>query len=106
MRVLDDVSPNDTVKLMRRVRGRRFAGKVRAAILWVASMFFSNRDWWSGYRIDVEKMRAGGVGVALSVLYRPFDEMDLGKAYADPPDPEYFEQLMLDLDQVEGEVEG
>jgi microsomal dipeptidase-like Zn-dependent dipeptidase len=107
MRVVQDVdSPRDTVKRMRRLRGRPLGEKVRAVILWIASALLSKRDWWSEYRIDVEKMRKGGVAVALSVLYRPFEEMDLTKHYGDPPEDDYFEKLQLDLQQVEDEVAG
>jgi microsomal dipeptidase-like Zn-dependent dipeptidase len=104
MRVVEDLTPQDTVNRMRTLRGRPFGEKVRAAILWIASTLFSNRDWWSGYRIDVDKMRKGNVKVALSVLYRPFEEIDLSKSYADPPDGEYFSKLKADLLEVEEEV--
>jgi membrane dipeptidase len=107
MRVVAEIdTPRDTVKRMRRLRGRPFSEKLRAVILWIASALFSNRDWWSGYRIDVGKMRSGGLAVALSVLYRPFEEMDLTKHYGDPPEDCYFEKLKLDLQQVEDEVAG
>ena len=56
----------------------------------MASLFFNDRDVSSGYRIESPaKLRAGDVGVALSVLYEPFDEANLGQPYASPPEPGY-----------------
>ncbi|MGE5281836.1 MAG: membrane dipeptidase [Chloroflexota bacterium] len=55
----------------------------------------------------VERMRErrrGNVGLALSVLYRPFEEMDLSKPYAAPPAAGYFDLLLGDLEEVEAEV--
>jgi microsomal dipeptidase-like Zn-dependent dipeptidase len=107
MHVLSDLSPLDTVEQMRRVRGRRgLREKGRAAILWVLSTLASNKDWWSGYRISVEGLREGGVGLAMSVLYRPFEEMDLDKPYMAPPASGYFRKLIRDLEKVEEEVAG
>ena len=49
-------------------------------------------------------MREGDVGVALSVLYAPFDEMDLGQSYGAPPIDMYFEDVLDELDLVEEHV--
>ena len=38
-------------------------------------------------------MRDGDVGVALSMLYQPFDEMDLSQDYGAPPQQSYFEDI-------------
>jgi len=46
-------------------------------------------------------MREGDVGVALSVLYAPFDEMDLGKSYGAPPAGGYFADILAELELVE-----
>jgi microsomal dipeptidase-like Zn-dependent dipeptidase len=55
-----------------------------------------------GPGVTVELMRKGHVGVVLSVLYQPFDEM--GAGYRDPPNPAYFEHLMDQLKLVETHV--
>ncbi len=107
MRVVSDLTPRTTFEQMRRIsRQRSLADNARALILRIASALFSKRNWWSDYRITVDRMRAGGVGVAMSVLYRPFEEMDLDKPYAAPPASGYFPRLLEDLDAVEEEVEG
>lgn len=46
-------------------------------------------------------MREGDVGVALSVLYQPFDEMDLTQTYAAPPRESYFEDILAQRRTVE-----
>jgi microsomal dipeptidase-like Zn-dependent dipeptidase len=107
MHVVSDVTPGTTVELMRQVRARSgMADKARALILGIASKLFSDEDWWTGYRVTVPYMREGGVGLALSALYRPFEEMDLDKPYASPPAPGYFGKLLKDLEDVEAEVAG
>ena len=105
MRVVSDLSPSSTIERMRRVRGQEgFRRKFQALILKIASRLFSNSNWWSGYRITPEKLRQGEVGLALSVLYRPFEEIDFEKPYGEPPDDDYFEALLADLRQVESEL--
>jgi microsomal dipeptidase-like Zn-dependent dipeptidase len=51
-------------------------------------------------------MREGEVGVALSVLYAPFDEMDLGRPYGAPPRDDYFDDVLAELQTVEDHVAG
>lgn len=54
--------------------------------------------------VTVERLREGDVGVALSVLYSPFDEMDFGKRYGERPDPAYFGRLLDELELVESDI--
>jgi microsomal dipeptidase-like Zn-dependent dipeptidase len=49
-------------------------------------------------------MRAGDVGVTLSMLYQPFDEMDLGKSYGAPPQQSYFDDIVAQHGTVEDHV--
>ena len=109
MHVVSDVEPDPTfdpaVGLMRKVRARRtLGGKVQAAVLWLAMRIGSDRTLTSGPRISIEGMREGNVGVALSVLLRAFEEIDLSKPYAAAPTPDYFAGLIEDMDEVEAEV--
>ncbi|MGA2011985.1 MAG: membrane dipeptidase [Solirubrobacteraceae bacterium] len=46
-------------------------------------------------------MRDGDVGVALSVLYAPFNEMDLTQRYGAPPEQRYFTDLLDQRQTVE-----
>ena len=107
MRVVSDLTPLTTVEQMGKITRRRGLGqKGRALILSVASRLFSDKDWWSGYRISVEGLREGGVGLVMSVLYRPFEEIDLDRPYMAPPASGYFPKLVKDLEKVEEEVAG
>jgi membrane dipeptidase len=51
--------------------------------------------------VTEQLMRAGDVGVTLSVLYQAFDEMDLSQKYAAPPRPSYFTDVLDQLQTVE-----
>ena len=46
-------------------------------------------------------MRQGNVGVTLSVLYQPFDEIDLSQDYAAPPLESYFDDVVNQIQTVE-----
>ncbi len=54
--------------------------------------------------VTEELMRAGDVGVVLSVLYAPFDEMDLQRPYGAPPTDGYFCDILAELQLVEDHV--
>ncbi len=51
--------------------------------------------------VTEQLMRAGDVGVTLSVLYQPFDEMDLSQDYAAPPRESYFTDILDQRQTVE-----
>jgi microsomal dipeptidase-like Zn-dependent dipeptidase len=105
MHVVSDLPSGRTVGLMRTVRGRRGLGdKVRALVLTIASRLGNQDGWWSGFRVTTPLIREGGAGVVFSVLYRPFEEMDLGRSYASPPAASYFPGLLDDIDAVEADV--
>ncbi len=104
MRLLPDVeAPRDVVRGMVRVRGRS-AGRLRALVLNAAARLLNFRDWEGGWRVDVPKLEQGDVRVVLSVLYRPFDELDLGEPYGAPPERRYFTDLLELLEATEQEV--
>jgi membrane dipeptidase len=107
MRVLEDQTPATADDQLGRL-ARHLSLDERLDGLFIKSLggFLSDRDLTSGYRVTVEGLRAGGVGIALSVLYRPLQEMDLAKKYAAPPDAGYFGLLQRDLQRVEAEVDG
>jgi microsomal dipeptidase-like Zn-dependent dipeptidase len=76
----------------------------RGLLLNIASRVGNYQSFSSGPRSTVPLMEAGGVGVGLSVLYSPFDEMDLGPRYPGPPSPDYFPRLIRQLELVERDV--
>jgi microsomal dipeptidase-like Zn-dependent dipeptidase len=80
------------------------------------------RQRWQGWVVDLisrvsnyqgpgdtpsvceRRMREGDVGVALSMLYQPFDEMDLTQSYGAPPRSSYFEDIVQQRQTVEDHV--
>jgi microsomal dipeptidase-like Zn-dependent dipeptidase len=75
---------------------------VRAAALAIANRlanFHKNKPV-----VTIDNLRAGGVNVALSVLYLPFNEIDFSKSYGAPPASDYFEDLIALIDAVEAKV--
>jgi len=106
MRVVSDVDPGTASRLMRSSEQPALRDRIQALVLRFANRVGNFPTWDGTYRIDPQKLAAGNVGFALSVLFRPFQEMDLGKPYASPPDPSYFGKLIEDLEAVEAEVAG
>src|ERR671924_1751967 len=92
----------DVLKLVTSPGARwRLLDRARAIFVRLASRFANYRSFESGPRVTVPLLRSGGVGVALSVLYSPFDEMDLLKRYPGAPDSSYFPTLLRQLEDVE-----
>ena len=54
--------------------------------------------------VTIPNLKAGGVGVVLSVLYQPFDEIDLDEKYGSPPRGGYFADLETQIQAVETDV--
>jgi microsomal dipeptidase-like Zn-dependent dipeptidase len=105
MQVIGDVFPDTLLREARRAGGRPgLRDKLRALVLRIASTFFSNRNAFSGYRISIEGMRASDVGMAVSVLTRPFDEAALGRPFGSAPESSYFQGVLDDLEAVEKAV--
>ena len=95
-----------TVDLAATARGRhRFRDRVRALIVGLLSRFANYRSFESGPRVTLSSLLAGGVGVVLSVLYSPFDEMDLDRPYGSPPQSDYIDSLIAQADLVELNLE-
>ena len=54
--------------------------------------------------VTEQQMRDGEVGVALSMLYQPFNEIDLTESYGAPPRASYFSDLVDQRQTVEDHV--
>jgi microsomal dipeptidase-like Zn-dependent dipeptidase len=98
--------PRGRIDRMVRVRDRPFGDKLRAIVLRIASALLSDRDLWSGERVNLALLQQGDARVVLSVLHSPFSEIDFDKSYGSPPESAYFEELLEQIDQVEGEIAG
>ncbi len=93
------------IDLFSTAKGRaRLRDRVRAWLVGLASRFANYRSFESGPRVTVPQLREGGVGVALSVVYSFFDELDLDAPYGAPPEAGYLPRLMRQLDMVEAEI--
>jgi microsomal dipeptidase-like Zn-dependent dipeptidase len=104
LRVLSGVDPGTTPELMESPDQPTLGDRVRALVIRFANKIGNFPTWDGTYRIDVEKLRRGKVTLAMSVLLRPFDEMDLTVPYGSPPGTDDFANLMKDLETVAAEV--
>jgi microsomal dipeptidase-like Zn-dependent dipeptidase len=98
--------PFRTVEAMRRFSDRPFLDKARAAILQLASRWFSDENEWSGDRVTIPLLYEGEVRLVFSVLYSPADEVDVWRRYPHAPMDEYFTELLAQLGRVEEDLTG
>lgn len=82
--------------------GRGLGDIARGLIIELASRIANYRSFDSGPGVTIETLRAGGVGVVLSVLYSPFSELD--DAPGTPPKGEYLDTLLAQLERVEDDL--
>jgi microsomal dipeptidase-like Zn-dependent dipeptidase len=80
-----------------------FWEKVRALLLRFLNNF-ANFPEPGEPAVTIPNLEQGGVGVVLSMLYAPFDEMDLTQRYAAPPLAAYFKDICAQMLQVESEI--
>jgi membrane dipeptidase len=83
----------------------RLRDRLRARLIGLASRFANYRSFESGPRVTIRQLREGRVGVALSVVYSFFDELDVDAPYGAPPERGYLPRLMRQLDSVETDIE-
>jgi len=94
-----------TFHLLASARGRaRLRDRLRAQVVGLAGRFANYRDFSSGPRVTMPALREGGVGVAFSVLYSFFDELDLDAPYGAPPENAYLPRLKRQLELVEKDI--
>src|SRR3712207_2637966 len=94
--------------------GRAAARRDRLDAGWVglAGRLWNYESFAAGPSVTIERLRAGGVGVALSVLVTPLLEMGSRLTiryrrrppYGAPPVDEYFSALLRQLEVVERRV--
>src|SRR5258706_2360878 len=87
---IDPAGPVRALQAMRQKKRESLRDRLRAFIIRVACRIDNYEDWDAEPAVTVPHLRDGKVGVELSVLYCPFEEMDLEKTYGDPPDARYF----------------
>lgn len=77
----------------------------RGVLLEVLSRLFNYQGPGGAPGVTVELLREGEVGAVLSVLFEPFDEMDLNEPYGAPPRSHYYANLKQQIRRVEEELE-
>jgi membrane dipeptidase len=82
----------------------RLRDRLRARLVRFAGHFINYQDLWAEPRVTLPSLRAGDVGVALSVLYSFFDELELGAPYPAPPRSAYLPTLIRQLEAVERDI--
>jgi membrane dipeptidase len=100
MHVLDP----DRVDTRAAVRARRPGGSWKAIVVDLLSRLFNYQGPGDTPSVTVKLMRDGDVGAILSVLYSPFDEMDLGVPYGAPPRKQYIDSVLDQIDRVDAAV--
>jgi microsomal dipeptidase-like Zn-dependent dipeptidase len=94
-----DGPENLTLEYVIRVRRHPgFVAKLRALIVLIAARLRNFRSYEDTWRVDLTKLRRGGVRVVCSMLYLPFAEI------GDERDGD-FDELLVRLRQVEDEVD-
>jgi microsomal dipeptidase-like Zn-dependent dipeptidase len=98
--------PNQSFRrhLRRAVRREKLGDRLKFELLELADWLLNWRSPWAGPAVTIDSLAAGNVGVALSVAYWPFSEMDVEQPYASPPRDGYFETLHKLLEDVEVHV--
>lgn len=91
-------------KAMRHHRQRKeekLIDRLKFLALEIADRFFNRESPDAGHAVTIETLVQGNVGVAFSVAYCPFEELDL----SDPPHDAYYGEIHDLLKVVEGEIQ-
>ncbi|MFO0614964.1 MAG: membrane dipeptidase [Polyangiaceae bacterium] len=82
----------------------KLVDRLKFLILEIADRFFNRATPTSGHAVTIDTLVDGRVGVAMSVAYCPFLEVDLTKSYGAPPEDAYLETVVDLLKVVESHV--
>lgn len=101
--LLPEDQPTTFQQMASRKTGRR-RDRFRAWIVGLLGRFANYQSLESGPRVTLASLREGEVGVVLSVLYSPFDELDLAQPYGAAPQASYLSAISRQLDLVEDDI--
>ena len=104
MHLAPDDQPSTLELLGPGARRLRRSDRLRASIVGLLSRFANYPKPDSLPRVTLETLRAGDARLVFSVLYSPFDEMDLEQPYGAPPQPGYPAALVRQLELVEEDL--
>jgi microsomal dipeptidase-like Zn-dependent dipeptidase len=94
----------DRPRLRHLLRRAPVKDRLRALVMWLANRIANYRKFSDGPRVTLDALERGGVSLVLSVLYVPFDEVDLGQRYGAPPRSRYADDLDRQLARVEEDL--
>src|SRR5512143_1343936 len=83
----------DAVGMMTSTGRRALHDRLRALLLRLANRIANYPGTGNKPAVTIPSLAHSNVRVALSVLYAPFDEIDLEQDYGAPPRPRYFDDL-------------
>jgi microsomal dipeptidase-like Zn-dependent dipeptidase len=95
--------PDEQQRTHERAR-RWWRQRWQSRVVDLISRFFNYQGPGGTPSVTEELMSKGGVGVALSMLYQPFDEIDLTQSYGAPPRDSYFKDIVYQRQTVEDYV--
>src|SRR5437764_6916124 len=82
----------------------KLGDRLKFKILEIADEYFNREKPSDGHAVTIDTLAEGNVGVALSVAYCPFCELDIEEHYGAPPRDGYFKTVHDLLAVVEGHV--
>lgn len=88
------------------IRDKPLGDFIRGPVLRMANRLGNYPGRGTDPAVTIESLNRSPVRIALSVLYAPFDEMDLGVPYGSPPESWYMEDLLRQIDLVEASAAG
>lgn len=94
---------HDTNALMLRLGRRRLIDRLRALLLLIANRFF-NYPRSGKPAVTIPNLRRGGVGVALSVIIVPYDEVGWKALHGAPPAPGSIKHVERQIRWVEKDL--
>lgn len=86
----------------RRRKEEKPLDRLKFLALEIADLLFNRESPDAGHAVTIDTLVQGNVGIAFSVAYCPFEELDLG----DPPHDRYYGEIHDLLKVVEGVVAG
>jgi microsomal dipeptidase-like Zn-dependent dipeptidase len=92
--------PEDQQRTHERAR-RWWRQRWQSRVVDLISRFFNYQGPGDAPSVTEQLMRAGDVGVALSMLYQAFDEIDLTQSYGAAPRDSYFKDIVEQRQTVE-----
>jgi len=82
----------------------RWRDRFRAQFTGLVGRFLNRESPFSGNRAEMDQLRRGGVGIACSVLYLPFAELDPLIRRNAPPERSYVDDIVHQLELVDDDV--